>query len=371
MLASANFDFDRPPVHYNSSYVDCFEPNTAMSMSTFYAGIPSFDNLTKEECVSRYATDFPTDLDTLILVTSNLTAANERLQWIDWGNSESLSNGGYLTTNNYDWLCAQFGVPSSSCTSSKLLTALEQWAASPLVPWGGPVVNATVELPSGLATINGKDFGKIDTNGWSGDLKHDFHALTDQLMNFPSQQVLQQYLDSSTHWKNNSWAQAVSLQSATDEVACAPDFPRPHTGPKYPVEYCLSRKLTEQCELLFSPAVCLVVIVCNLSKIACMLLAARSDRTDVFLTVGDAVASFLTRPDPFTERMGLVSRSNLSQGPQPWRSHRKGYLQVAVKEASQARTRATLPPRQRWMRAVRPSQWIVTIGVYVLILACD
>ncbi|GLB01407.1 hypothetical protein AtubIFM57143_011395 [Aspergillus tubingensis] len=178
MLASADFDFDRPPVHYNSSYVDCFKPNTAMSMSTFYEAIPTFDNLTKEECVSKYAIDFPTDLGTLILVSSNLTAANEHLQWIHWGNS--VSNDGELMTNKYDWLCAQFGVPSSSCTSSKPLNVLEQWAASPLVPWGGPVVNATVELPSGLATFNGKDSAELDTNDWSTDLRHDFQALTDE-----------------------------------------------------------------------------------------------------------------------------------------------------------------------------------------------
>ncbi|GLB01406.1 hypothetical protein AtubIFM57143_011394 [Aspergillus tubingensis] len=93
-------------------------------------------------------------------------------------------------------------------------------------------------------------------------------------MYFPSQQILQQYLDDSTHWKNNSWAQAVSLTPAADEVACAPEFPRiPVKGPEYPVEYCLSRKLTEQCELQFSPAVCLVVIVCNLFKIASLAIA--------------------------------------------------------------------------------------------------
>ncbi|EHA28141.1 hypothetical protein ASPNIDRAFT_189221, partial [Aspergillus niger ATCC 1015] len=273
VLASANFDFDRPPAHYNSSFEECFESNTAMSMSTFYADLPSFDNLTREECIRRYAMDFPTDLGTLILVTSNLTAANQRLQWIYWGNS--VANDGQIMTSNYDWLCAQFGVLSSSCTPPKLLSALDQWAASPLVPWA-----------------------------------------------------------------------------------------------EYPVEYCLSRKLTEQCELQFSPAICLAVIVCNVFKVLCMLLTARSDRTEIFLTVGDAVASFLTQPDPSTERMCLTSRLNLTQGAQPWRSRREGYLQIAVKDASRPQARAALPPRQRWMRAVHPSQWIMTIGVYVKPLLC-
>ncbi|KAI2841169.1 hypothetical protein CBS147321_7429 [Aspergillus niger] len=369
VLASANFDFDRPPAHYNSSFEECFESNTAMSMSTFYADLPSFDNLTREECIRRYAMDFPTDLGTLILVTSNLTAANQRLQWIYWGNS--VANDGQIMTSNYDWLCAQFGVLSSSCTPPKLLSALDQWAASPLVPWAGPVVNATVELPSGLATINGKvlyDSGR-DTRNWSRNLMHDVQALTQELMEFPSTRVLQQYLDNSTHWKNDTWAQAVSLVPVVDEVACAPDFLRIEVeGPEYPVEYCLSRKLTEQCELQFSPAICLAVIVCNVFKVLCMLLTARSDRTEIFLTVGDAVASFLTQPDPSTERMCLTSRLNLTQGAQPWRSRREGYLQIAVKDASRPQARAALPPRQRWMRAVHPSQWIMTIGVCLVLL---
>ncbi|BCR98373.1 uncharacterized protein AKAW2_40056A [Aspergillus luchuensis] len=103
-------------------------------------------------------------------------------------------------------------------------------------------------------------------------------------------------------------------------------------------------------------------------KVLCMSLTAWSNRTDIFLTVGDAVASFLSRPDPSTERMGLVSRSNLFRGPQPWPSLRRDYLQLAVKDASRPPAWETLPPRQRWMRALPTSQWIVTIGVCLTLL---
>ena len=180
-----------------------------------------------------------------------------------------------------------------------------------------------------------------------------------------------QYLDNSTHWLNGTWAEAVSLVPVEGEVVCATDIVKYQIErPQYPVEYCLSRKLTEQCELHFSPAICLVVIVCNIIKVLCMSLTALSNRTDIFLTVGDAVASFLSRPDPSTERMGLVSRSNLFRGPQPWPSFRRDYLQLAVKDASRLPAWATLPPRQRWTRALPTSQWIVTIGVYVLTTFC-
>ncbi|GLA40698.1 hypothetical protein AnigIFM63309_008532 [Aspergillus niger] len=267
VLASANFDFDRPPAHYNSSFEECFESNTAMSMSTFYADLPSFDNLTREECIRRYAMDFPTDLGTLILVTSNLTAANDHLQWVGLGSSVDYEG---LIKSSYDWLCDQFSALSSSCTPSELLGVLDQWAASPLVPWAGPVINATVELPNYSTTLNGKDTFVLvpDTDDRCPNLTRDLETLAVELERFPPKHVLQQYLDNSTNWLNSTWAQAVSLVPAADEVACAPDIRSGQDeGPEYPVEYCLSRKLTEQCELQFSPAICLVVILCNMIKV--------------------------------------------------------------------------------------------------------
>ncbi|GLB20877.1 hypothetical protein AtubIFM61612_010825 [Aspergillus tubingensis] len=369
LLASADFDFNRPPTNYNSSYEGCFESNTARSMSTFYADLPSFENLTKEECVRRYAMNFPADVGTLILVTSNHTTANDHLQWVAFGTS--VEEYTLVIQSSYDWLCDQFSGLSSSCTPSELLNVQSQWVASPPVPWDGPVINATIELPSGSYTINGRDasLGGAAGSGWSENLTRDITTLVDELGRFPPENALQQYLDNSTHWLNGTWAEAVSLVPVEGEVVCATDIVKYQIErPQYPVEYCLSWKLTEQCELHFSPAICLVVIVCNIIKVLCMSLTALSNRTDIFLTVGDAVASFLSRPDPSTERMGLVSRSNLFRGPQPWPSFRRDYLQLAVKDASRLPAWATLPPRQRWTRALPTSQWIVTIGVFLTLL---
>ncbi|RJE19196.1 hypothetical protein PHISCL_08473 [Aspergillus sclerotialis] len=88
--------------------------------------------------------------------------------------------------------------------------------------------------------------------------------------------------------------------------------------PTFPVEQCLSIPAEESCQLVFLPPVCLIVIFCNVTKLACMVLAARDDREDVFLNIGDAVASFLTCPDPTTESAGLLSNDAVRKSTQGW-----------------------------------------------------
>ncbi|OOF94116.1 hypothetical protein ASPCADRAFT_208673, partial [Aspergillus carbonarius ITEM 5010] len=377
VLASANFDFDRPPsAHYNASYAECFESNTAMNMSAFYADLPKFKNLTRKECVQKHTANFPANLGTLILVTRNLTVANETLRWVSMGNPPSDYEGG--VTYGYRWMCTQFGI--SYCTASNLLGAVDQWAAPVVNRWSAPVVNATVDLPQGRAAINGMvpdlynmgDFEWRESGSWS--LLDDFESLATDLLAFPSESSLQQALDNATLWKNSTWARAVRLQT-TNEEACSADFqlqPGWTAGADaYPVEYCLSQETAEHCELQYSPTICLVVIACNVVKFLCMLLTARNDRKDIFLTVGDAMASFLTHPDPTTEQMGLLSRANLSAGPQPWQTRREQYWRVSLtgKGASQPQAWARLPPRQRWYRAVRLGQWITTITVCLVLIS--
>ncbi|PYH98138.1 hypothetical protein BO71DRAFT_317030 [Aspergillus ellipticus CBS 707.79] len=360
LLASTDFDFDHAPTNTNASYTDCFEPNTAMNMSTFYADLPDFQNLTTKECYDQYATDFPANLGTLILVTRNLTVASKSLQWVGTGNPPA-DYSAELLTSSYGWMCLgdePLLETTSSCDKSRLLTNVESddWIVSVRVPWSGPVVNATMHLPNGSTT-------------WSSKLEVDVENLEQRLMSFPSEEGLRRILDNATYWENGTWAQEVGVQ-ATDDVACARDYRMAalETWP-YVVDYCLSHETSEHCELQFSPAICVVVLACNAVKVVCMFWTARADRKEIFLTVGDAIASFLTRPDPATARMGLLSRANLRQGPQPWRSRRAAYWPLAAKDAPQPQAWATVPPRQRWIKAVHVGQWIGTVLICLVVLS--
>ena len=64
----------------------------------------------------------------------------------------------------------------------------------------------------------------------------------------------------------------------------------------YLVDYCLTVPAEETYQLVFSPPICVIVIGCNVIKLICTLFTARDDREDVFLTIGDAIASYLTWP---------------------------------------------------------------------------
>ncbi|KAF3028958.1 hypothetical protein E8E15_009576 [Penicillium rubens] len=87
--------------------------------------------------------------------------------------------------------------------------------------------------------------------------------------------------------------------------------------PTFTVDHCLNIPAEESCQLVFLPAVCLVVF-CNIIKLVCMVPTARDDREEVFLNIGDAIASFLTRPDPATESAGLLSKDAVKKGTQGW-----------------------------------------------------
>lgn len=91
--------------------------------------------------------------------------------------------------------------------------------------------------------------------------------------------------------------------------------------PTFTVDHCLNIPAEESCQLVFLPAVCLVVVFCNIIKLVCMVLTARDDREEVFLNIGDAIASFLTvrtlplNPQVYSQRTQL--RRALKAGTKP------------------------------------------------------
>jgi len=77
------------------------------------------------------------------------------------------------------------------------------------------------------------------------------------------------------------------------------------------VKYCLSQRLPEHCKLQFSLHIALLVIILNLLKATVMLILAFGVKERPLMTMGDAVSSFLQQPDPTTENMCLLSKSDV------------------------------------------------------------
>lgn len=86
----------------------------------------------------------------------------------------------------------------------------------------------------------------------------------------------------------------------------------------WPVQYCLSEPFQDHCKLEVSIGILVVVAVCNLAKVLCMLAAFRVIRRSPLITVGDAIASFLTNVDQTTAQRCLLSRRDVQRG--KWKS---------------------------------------------------
>ena len=128
-------------------------------------------------------------------------------------------------------------------------------------------------------------------------------------------------LDWSYNVIQNSW---VCGTNATDDLLLHPvsidDFDcsvqwalatPPMTIAGHTVRYCLSQKVPDICRLQFSLPIMLVVILCNIAKLVCILLTLmKTDAT--LITMGDAIASFLTRPDPLTQDMGSLTMQDIA-----------------------------------------------------------
>lgn len=78
------------------------------------------------------------------------------------------------------------------------------------------------------------------------------------------------------------------------------------------VMYCLGEEVEEECTLRFSLWITLVVILCNMGKLGAMLLVLQtSSHLKPLITIGDAIESFLMKPDPNTEALCRVTRQNI------------------------------------------------------------
>ena len=95
-------------------------------------------------------------------------------------------------------------------------------------------------------------------------------------------------------------------------------------GASYPIQYCLSQPAEKHCTTQFSLLIIIIVIICNITKLACMIMLLLRQQAKPLVTLGDAVESFLETPDPTTENMCLADKSEFS-AKKPWSATRDSY----------------------------------------------
>ncbi|KAE8318728.1 hypothetical protein BDV41DRAFT_560561 [Aspergillus transmontanensis] len=84
---------------------------------------------------------------------------------------------------------------------------------------------------------------------------------------------------------------------------------------RYRVGYCLAERPPQRCKLEYSLPLAIIVIAFNLVKAIIIGYTAASATKKPILTTGDAVASFMQRPDDFTRGQCLLTRESVKTRP--------------------------------------------------------
>jgi hypothetical protein len=115
----------------------------------------------------------------------------------------------------------------------------------------------------------------------------------------------------------------------------------------YPIEYCLSEKVDDVCEIQFSWTIMLVVVSFNALKVLVMAwVLFRYNAEKILATVGDAASSFLQREDMATTQMCLANKRAMRKF---WQE--RGFARQFSRH------------RLRWGSAVSRKRWALFFGL--------
>ncbi|RMY36204.1 hypothetical protein D0865_13702 [Hortaea werneckii] len=135
------------------------------------------------------------------------------------------------------------------------------------------------------------------------------------------------------------------------------------------IDYCLAQATQPRCKLQFSIQILATVIVMNVCKFICMFLTLWRQRTATLVTIGDAMSSFLDRPDSLTKNRCLMGRIDLNRGPLLWKTFSKDGTTTRRPNTIPERVTFRAPLRRRWFAAASIRRWCLTIGICLIALS--
>jgi hypothetical protein len=116
----------------------------------------------------------------------------------------------------------------------------------------------------------------------------------------------------------------------------------------YHIDHCLAQATPEFCSVFVSVPLLAVVVACNVIKLVCLLIALLGLRLNPLITVGDAVQSFLSRPDTTTVGFGLLDAVTIDR----WTKSRTRQAPVLAGQGPwrpQTRRGSAAISRRRWL----------------------
>ncbi|KAK5094027.1 hypothetical protein LTR70_005468 [Exophiala xenobiotica] len=79
------------------------------------------------------------------------------------------------------------------------------------------------------------------------------------------------------------------------------------------VDYCLSERIEDSCELRANIWILTTVIMCAAIKSAVVFIVLRTLPSQILATLGDAVSSFLVTPDSYTQQCSLLDQADVER----------------------------------------------------------
>ena len=119
---------------------------------------------------------------------------------------------------------------------------------------------------------------------------------------------------------------------------------------KYPIKECLAMESSQSCRLEFSLPTLLIVILCNAIKLLAIINTVKLVKEEHFMTLGDAIASFLEVPDRSTVGQCLSTKRSFQKSNPQLGKHR--LLSFAFSKQDTKTRKGTF-----WFRAPSVRRW--------------
>ena len=359
MVASHELDLSTADI---SDYEPCWEANVKQNYSSFWAHIQQgkFRNLTSQQCLDDFSNEYVPGRGTLVLL-------------VDYNNTHP-PNSIFWGDVNTPFIHGNEGGPGQGKSMYPKFLASTNTSIRAHY-WTTPGWKLKVPILGNMTDINNFEefsaaYNMLSTGHSQAAERGDLDNLFKITRYLPEKDTLHQILNNGSNWGNSSWAAQVSFDKGPP--ACALGMVQSYYGVAgvFPLEGCLAiDDGIEHCQLLFSPPICIIVICCNAAKVFCMLLAMRDDRDEIFLTIGDAIASFVQSPDLYTAGQCWMSKNDVSTSLIYWERCRRwfswsnqGHSPMGSDWRYQKVPR-TLGHRKRWWQAANISHWILTIAM--------
>jgi hypothetical protein len=320
----------------------------------------TFRNLSIPDCFKTYNHEFNTKAGTLLLVTDR----------DNLGGSSSVASFQQVLGYQEGWMGTRPDLISGSSVNSFKLETKQ---------WNYPIWSFKHKSSKDWGDLF--DLCRIPPQGQDDATCYDRSIDTCTLQAFlwnenPSETQLDNFLNAASNWRNSSWAAEISFRidspsnpdggySMLGRCPCERKYIHDVSN-NITISGCMTSDAEQHCQLYFSLPICIAVIACNIIKVLCMYMTAKTDRREIFLTIGDALSSFLDKPDATTRGQCVLPAKDMTYGLRCW-ARRALAMPFKNNPANVSISREACPQllkRKRWLQAASWRRWAFTYILY-------